>query len=91
MVCWRIVEPVTFMSSNSSARKESAVAIFDTDGGQWVAINPAQIVRITVVEPDRTLISLPNDQSVSIAMSLEEVVVRLTDPRVGGVPASTQE
>jgi hypothetical protein len=64
------------------------VAIFDTDDGQWVAINPAQIVRITVVEPDRTLISLPNDQSVSIAMSLEKVVVRLTDPRVGRVPAS---
>jgi hypothetical protein len=53
------------------------VAIFDTEGGQRVAINLAQIVRITVVEPDRTLISLPNDQSVSIAMSLEKVVVRL--------------
>ena len=64
------------------------MAIFDTDGGQRVVINSAQIVRITVVEPDRTLISLPNDQSVSIAMSLEKVVVRLTDPRVGGVPAS---
>ena len=33
------------------------MAIFDTEGGQRVAINPAQIVRITVVEPDRTLIS----------------------------------
>ena len=64
------------------------MAIFDTDGSQRVAINSAQIVRITVVEPDRTLISLSNYQSVSIAMSLEKVVVRLTDPRVGGVPAS---
>jgi hypothetical protein len=86
---WTRARPVLLFRL-SSARKETAVAIFDTDDGQWVAINPAQIVRITVVEPDRTLISLPNDQSVSIAMSLEKVVVRLTDPRVGRVPASTQ-
>jgi len=65
-----------------SGEQESAMAthpIFAHENGQRIAINPDHVVNLTEIEPQRILISFPNEGSVTVAMELESVIARLTD------------
>ena len=53
--------------------------IFAHENGQRIAINPDHVVNLTEIEPQRILISFPNEGSVTVAMELESVIARLTD------------
>ena len=46
-------------------------------GGLRVAINPALVSSIIETDPQRVTINLPDGGSVSVAMSLEQVIARL--------------
>jgi len=44
--------------------------IFAHENGQRIAINPDHVVNLTEIEPQRILISFPNEGSVTVAMGL---------------------
>jgi hypothetical protein len=59
--------------------------IFQQEGsGQRVAINPERVASIVELEPRRVAINLPDGGSVTVAMTLESVIARLSGSREFG-------
>ena len=55
--------------------------IFSQEGGQRIAINPEQVISIIELEPRRILIALPDGGSITVSMTLESVIARLSGQR----------
>ena len=56
--------------------------VFQQEGnGQRIAINPERVASIVELEPRRVTINLPDGGSVTVAMTLESVIARLSGGR----------
>jgi hypothetical protein len=55
--------------------------IFSQEGGQRIAINPERVISIIELEPRRILIGLPHGGSITVSMTLESVIARLSGQR----------
>ncbi len=64
-----------------AGERHGDLPIFAHENGQRIAINPDHVVNLTEIEPQRILISFPNEGSVTVELELESVIARLTGQR----------
>lgn len=55
--------------------------IFAQESGERIAINPDHVVSLQEIEPQRVFIALRDGAGVTVALTLESVVARLTGGR----------
>jgi hypothetical protein len=70
--------------AESAERGDNTMAvypIFAQENGDRIAINPDHVVSVQEVEPQRVFIALRDGAGVTVALTLESVVARLTGSR----------